>query len=130
TILNLVLALSLAVPVLAAPGIALAATPSDCPGGSTPQGQALTGIGQTGCDDSGVQKVVHAVINILSLVVGIIAVVMIINSGLKYITSGGDAQKVANAKGTLIYALIGVAIAALAQVLVHFVLFQTNNAVG
>lgn len=124
-ILNLMMALALVVPVLATPAVAFA-----CPSGNSAQGQALQGINQSGCDDSGVTKVVHAAVQILSLVVGIIAVFMIISAGLKYITSGGEQQAVANAKSTLIYALIGIVVAVVAQVLVHFVLFQTNKAVG
>ena len=123
-LLNALLVVSLAVPMLAQPSVAFAA----CPGGS--KGEALQGIGEKSCNDSGVTNVVHAVVNILSLVVGMIAIIMIIVAGLKYITSGGDSNAVANAKSTLIYALIGLAVAALAQVLVHFVLFQTQKAVG
>jgi ABC-type Fe3+-siderophore transport system permease subunit len=124
-VLKIILALSLTLPMFAVPSVALA-----CPSGSSPQGQALQGIGQNGCDDSGVTNVVHSAVTILSFVVGIIAVIMIIVAGFKYITSGGEQQKVANAKSTLLFALIGVAIAALAQVLVHFVLYQTNKAAG
>jgi len=57
----------------------------------------------------------------LSVIVGVAAVIMIILSGLRYITSGGDASKVGAAKSSLIYALIGLVIVALAQVIVHFV---------
>jgi hypothetical protein len=52
---------------------------------------------------------------------------MIIVAGLKYIASAGDSNKVSSAKSTLIYALVGVLIAALAQLLVHFVLHQASN---
>ncbi|HSX46179.1 MAG TPA: pilin [Candidatus Saccharimonadia bacterium] len=124
-ILNIIVALSLAIPVLATPLPAFA-----CAAGNSSEGQTLQGINQSGCDDKGVQKVIHAAVNILSLVVGALAVIMIILAGFKYITSGGEQQAVANAKSTLVYALVGVAVAALAQILVHFVLFQTQKAAG
>lgn len=76
-------------------------------------------------DSSGgtdVGSVVTAVVNILSWVVGVVAVVMIIVAGFKYVTAGGDAAKVTSAKGTLMYALVGLVIAALAQTIVWFVL--------
>jgi len=79
-----------------------------------------------GQGESGISEVVSSVVNILSYIVGIVAVIMIIVAGLKYITAGGDANKAASARNTLIYALIGLAIAALAQVLVHFVLSASN----
>lgn len=64
-------------------------------------------------------------VNVLSLIVGIIAVIMIIYGGLRYITSGGDSGNVGNAKNTLLYAIIGLVIVALAQLIVHFVLNAT-----
>ncbi|HEY5442182.1 MAG TPA: pilin [Candidatus Saccharimonadales bacterium] len=103
-------------------------------GQSTASQQAFQGIsettGSTSCDDRGVNSVLSVIVNILSMLVGAAAVIVIIISGFKYITSGGDSSKVGNAKNTLIYALVGVAIAALAQVLVHFVLHTSNNAVN
>lgn len=83
------------------------------------------GIDQTtnaSCDDSGVTDAIALVVNILSLIVGAAAIIALIWAGFKYITSGGDTNKVANAKNTLIYAIVGIAIVGLAQILVHFVL--------
>ena len=76
---------------------------------------------------SGVASAAATAATIISLLVGIVAIIMIVVAGLKYITSGGEAAKVSSAKSTLIYALIGIAIAGVAQFLVHFVL---NNAVN
>ena len=50
---------------------------------------------------------------------------MIIWGGFKYITSGGAQDKVKGAKDTLLYAIIGLIIVALAQVIVRFVLSNT-----
>jgi len=75
-----------------------------------------------GKGQSVITKIVAAVINILSTVIGIAAVIMIIVAGFKYITSGGDAGNVSSAKNTLVYALVGIAVAVLAQFLVHFVI--------
>jgi hypothetical protein len=90
-------------------------------------GQTTTGSPDTSCGQNGVTKAVSLAVNILSLVVGIAAVIAIILAGFKYITSAGESGKVGNAKSTLIYALIGLAIAALAQVLVHFVIFNSAS---
>ncbi len=76
---------------------------------------------------SDLQGLLNQVINIFSLVVGVIAVIMIIVGGLRYITSGGDSGKVSAAKTTIIYALVGLVIVALAQLIVHFVLSQAVN---
>lgn len=98
------------------------------PPGSS-QGQEETGIGEAGgdCTDSGVTSAISAAVNILSYVAGFLAIVMILVSGFKYITSGGDSNKVGSAKNTLIFALVGIAIAAMAQFIAHYVYNQTNN---
>ena len=76
--------------------------------------------GQTA--EESVNAIITTVINIFSLVVGVIAVIMIIIGGIKYITSGGDAGGVSSAKQTILGAIIGLVIVALSQVIVRFVL--------
>lgn len=70
----------------------------------------------------GITRIASAIVEILSLIVGVLAVIMIIIAGFKFITAGGDSGRVSSAKSTLIYALVGLAIAALAQFLVNFTL--------
>jgi hypothetical protein len=93
---------------------------------------ACSGIGLTGgsCKSSdgasGLNKLVTAVLQILTVVAGIAAVIMIVLSGFRYITSGGDTTKVAGAKSALVYAIVGLFVVALAQVIVHFVLAKAS----
>lgn len=84
------------------------------------------------CDTVGesgqkVTDIIKTIINVLSVIVGVVAVVMIIFGGLKYITSGGDSSNVSSAKNTIIYAIIGLVIVALAQFIVRFVLDRSIN---
>ena len=72
--------------------------------------------------ENSLNRIITTIINILSVVVGIVAVIMVIVGGFKFITSGGDSAKVTSARNTIIYALIGLIIVALAQVMVKFVL--------
>ncbi len=79
------------------------------------------------CDknDSGgtdINRVIKTVIKIMSGLVGVLAVIMIIISGFKYVTAAGDSAKITSAKHTLVYAIVGLIIVALAQVIVKFVL--------
>ncbi len=74
-----------------------------------------------------INNALKLVINIFSLVVGVISVIMIIIGGLKYITSGGDSGNVTSAKNTILYAVIGLVIVALAQFIVRFVLARVSN---
>lgn len=108
-------------------GTAYADTPTDAAIGSACQGIA----GQAGgkCDTGGKQlnKVLVVIMNILTIVAGVVAVVMIIVSGLKYVTSGGESQAVASAKRSLIYAVVGLVVVALSQFIVKFVLENLQN---
>ncbi len=74
-----------------------------------------------------VNALIRTIINIFSLVVGVVAVIMIIIGGLKYITSGGDSSNVTGAKNTILYAIIGLVIVALSQVIVRFVLSRVTQ---
>lgn len=79
------------------------------------------------CSNSGesLNKAVRIVLDVISVIAGFIAVIMIIVGGLRYIVSGGNDQAVASAKNNILYALIGLVIVALAQAIVHFVLGQS-----
>jgi hypothetical protein len=81
----------------------------------------------TGTAAERVGTLITTVINIFSLVVGVISVIMIIIGGLKYITSGGDSANVTGAKNTILYAIIGLVVVALAQVIVRFVLERATT---
>ncbi len=76
--------------------------------------------------ESSLNNVIETIINLLSVIIGIIAVIMIIIGGAKFITAGGDSGKVSSAKTTVLYAIVGLIIVALAQVIVRFVLSQTT----
>jgi len=64
------------------------------------------------------------VINILLTVVGIVAVIMIIVGGIKYITSAGDSSGVSSAKNTILYAVVGLVVALMAFAIVNYVLLK------
>jgi cytochrome bd-type quinol oxidase subunit 2 len=90
----------------------------------------VTGSTRRDCNATGtggkVNDLLKNIVNIFSAIVGVIAVIMIIVGGLQYITSGGDSNKVSTAKNTIIYAVVGLIIVALAQLIVHFVLSQSS----
>jgi lysylphosphatidylglycerol synthetase-like protein (DUF2156 family) len=90
-----------------------------------------TQVGQCNSDvttgTTGVNKVITDIVNIFSVIVGIVSVVMIIYGGFRYVTSGGDSGNVSNAKNTIIYAIIGLVIVALAQFIVQFVLDKVTQ---
>lgn len=64
------------------------------------------------------------VINFILYLAGTIAVIVIVIGGLRYITSDGDPQKASQARNSIIYALIGLAVAVLSFSIVNFVVGQ------
>ena len=126
-------AVLLALP-LAVPTAAFAQT-----AGTTLQDKLCTGVDSLSVDSQGncasttatgtstINNMITTVINLFSVIVGIIAVIMIIYAGLKYITSGGDSAKITSAKNTIVYAIIGLIVVALAQFIVKFVLNKVTG---
>ena len=55
-------------------------------------------------------------------IVGILAVIMLIWGGIRYVVSGGDSKKVTDAKNTILYAIIGLVISFFAFAIVNFIL--------
>jgi uncharacterized membrane protein len=68
-----------------------------------------------------VDNIITTIVNIISIIVAIVAVIMIIIGGFKYITSNGDSGAVSGAKSTILYAIVGLVVVALAQIIVRFV---------
>ncbi|MGI9027281.1 MAG: pilin [Candidatus Saccharimonadales bacterium] len=84
--------------------------------------------GKAGCKEADSERptkslnnLVAQIINVLSIIVGVVAVIMVIIGGFKFVTSGGDSGKVASARNNVLFAIIGLVIVALAQFLIRFV---------
>lgn len=88
------------------------------------------GCGSGDGAENTINTVFRNFLELFSAIVGVVAVAFILYGGFKYVTSGGDSGKIASAQTTIIYGLVGVVVAALAQVLVRFVLAQVPNAGG
>jgi cytochrome bd-type quinol oxidase subunit 2 len=123
----LFLALPLAVPAMASaqdpnPTVGVCYGAEHLQINPNPDGSCPAGAGTTK-----VNSLITEIINVFSVVVGIVAVIMIIVGGFRYVTSGGSSEKVTAAKNTLLYAIIGLVIVALSQIIVKFVLDKTVN---
>jgi hypothetical protein len=97
---------------------------------ANPWGDACTGGGSgstvcqtTGSDDpiAGPNGIIVKVTQILAVVAGITSIVFLVWGGFKYIKSNGDSSAVASAKSTIMAALIGLILSALAAPIVSFV---------
>lgn len=76
---------------------------------------------QSGDPISGSDGVLISVANIIALVAGMAAVILIIVSGIKFVTSSGDSNGVSSAKKTIAYALVGLVVIILARTIVVFI---------
>jgi len=70
----------------------------------------------------GPRGIITRIINVITIIVGIAAVVTIIMAGLKMITSGSNPQEVTRSREMILYAIVALVIAALAQAMVKFFL--------
>jgi hypothetical protein len=90
------------------------------------EGVAIAG-GECGKGDEQIMGVVKFAIRIFQTIIGVIAVFTIATAGLNYILSAGDSSKTATAKNRIMYSAIGLAIVALAEVIVQFVLNRVTK---
>jgi|SRR5665213_1985295 len=65
---------------------------------------------------------IQNIVNLITVVGGIAAVIVIIYAGLRLVTSGGNPEGVKTAKNAIIYTIVGLVIIAFAQAIVHFVI--------
>ena len=74
--------------------------------------------------DTDANPLIVSVVNLLLYIVGIVAVIMIIVGGMKYLTSSGDSGKVTSAKNTVVYAVVGLLVAIFSWVIVNLIVKQ------
>lgn len=65
---------------------------------------------------------VQNITNTMLLVIGIVAVIMLIVGGFRYVLSNGNEKAISGAKDTILYAIIGIVVALLSYAIVNFVL--------
>lgn len=70
----------------------------------------------------GKSSIFYKIIQTVTIVTGAISIIMIMVGGFKYIVSGGDGPAIKGAKDTILYAVIGLAVAIFSQSIITFVL--------
>lgn len=96
-----------------------------CQGSNLQISSSNSYYGSSGCSATGginIDSILRHMVNVLSAIIGVVAVIMIIFGGFRYITSGGSDTSVTSAKNTILYAIVGLVIVALSQALVRFVI--------
>ncbi len=116
---NALLTIGLALGVVS--GVAVLAGPADLTYASAAieikKGQQATNAGN-GQDFT---TTVQTVINMLLFIIGLVAVIVIIYSGIKFVLSSGDSNAIKSARDTMLYAVIGLVVAIMAYAVVGWV---------
>ena len=89
-----------------------------------------TGGGLAGCrDEVSLEKksgdtpsYLETLTNVFIYAGGVVAVAFLIFGGVKYVNSAGDAARVQSAKNTIVYAIVGLIVVALARAIIGFVI--------
>lgn len=68
-------------------------------------------------------KLASDILLILTSAAGAISIVVIVIAGIKFVTASGDEKKLASASATLTYAIIGLAVTALAFIILRIIQF-------
>lgn len=70
----------------------------------------------------GDKGLIMKIVDIIALIAGAAAVIIIIISGLRFIQAGGNAEDIAGARRGIIYAIVGIVVIVLARELIFLVL--------
>jgi len=113
----------------------LSAQAADILGSSAQCGSAGAGTGSSAvCTDDAtaqgnpsnnpVVDKLENIATIVAIIAGAAAIILLLVGSIQYITSNGDSNKISNAKNTIIYALVGIVVVALAATIIEFVVNQ------
>jgi hypothetical protein len=94
------------------------------------QNQACAGVGlgdPTACGTAAsngakINTLLTNVVNLLSIIIGIAAVIVLMIQGFRFIVSGGDPASINGARNGILYACVGLVVAIAAQLIVHLVI--------
>ena len=90
--------------------------------------QLSGGPGDSNCFNTGLPTVsassseLHTILQILFGIIGALTVLFIVIGGFGYVSSGGNPQAMQKSKNTIVYAVIGLIIAIIAEAIVTFVI--------
>ncbi len=71
---------------------------------------------------TGTTGILNKVTNLIAIIAGVAAVIIMILAGIRYITSNGDAEAVSRAKKTIIFAAAGLVVIVVARQIIYFVI--------
>jgi len=86
---------------------------------SSPSGWSEEFVTGTGLSTASVYEVIRTLLNWLLGIIGVLALVGFVISGIMYITAAGDEDRVDKAKAMLTYSIIGIVVALVGLIIVQ-----------
>jgi len=93
---------------------------SICSGASTAYCSDTANGGQN--DIYGPNGLITSAIDIVSIIAGVTAIVVLMIGGFRFVVSGGDSNSVSGARSMILYSLVGLAIIGAAQAIMRFII--------
>lgn len=91
--------------------------------------QGLTGVTPfQGTAQGGLIGGIITIVNIFLILAALAAAIYLVFGGVQYITSRGDEDAAANAKNTILFAVLGLIVIGLSAAIVNFVVGAVNQA--
>lgn len=123
---SLIVAL-LAIAVLCVPQVALAEDVFqnrnvDCSGRASQSAICQSKVDADTNPIAGSNGVLARITDIVTIIAGMAALILVIVGGIRFVTSGGDPGNVKSARNTVLYALIGLAVILVSRALILFVI--------
>jgi hypothetical protein len=85
-------------------------------------GSASAACSGNGNDNiSGKNGIILRATELVSIIAGIAAIIVIMIAGIMFVTAGGDSNRISTAKNTIIYSVVGLVVIVLARTIVIFV---------
>lgn len=128
-LVNIIASAAVLLGIVILPGTAVAQVDPNSAKGAVCSGAAVAGnaCGDANAGANTINNIIATVINILSVLVGVVSVIFIIIGGFKYVTSNGDSNAMTSARQTILYAIAGLVIVFMAQIIVQFVLNRIST---
>lgn len=113
TIINALIGIAIAVGSVAIVNLILQATGLN---------NASDGVNDFGVIEREAVDIIGPLLSAVYWIAGVVSVIVIVLAGMSYATSGGDAGKVAKAKNSILYGVIGLVIVIMAFVITNFII--------
>lgn len=91
------------------------------PGGAPAPGFEIRGFFPPALRFESFGQLASDIVLILTTVAAVLSVFFIMIAGFKFVTSGGDEKKLASARNTITYAIIGIAVTILAFIILRVI---------